>query len=205
MRCKYPRLLTIYAWEMGTKKSDNFNMSEGFVAVMELFRDYKDICIYWTKYYDFQSKVVRGFLKQQLKGNRPIILDPADPTNNIGKRKGWDLIAKEAAYCLRQDCCIIEDASQGWNRARDIQVTVKQTGKETWRLWANPHRPIRKMKPKGKRQLLSSQKTLADYGIFSEVSIPVLKTFPPEIQVFVKESRGQSKPYAIDPDDTIDV
>lgn len=42
-------LLTIYAWEMGTESSENFNLDEGFVAVMELLRDYQDICVYWTK------------------------------------------------------------------------------------------------------------------------------------------------------------
>lgn len=57
--------------------------------------------------------------------------------------------------------------------------------------------------PGGARQLLSSQRTLAHYGIFSKVSIRVLETFPPEIQVFVKNSSGQSKPYAIHPDDSI--
>lgn len=106
--------------------------------------------------------------------------------------------------------------------ARDIQVTVKQREKETLRLWVDPYSPIREMKaeirringtsgelrisfqePQGERQLLSSQKTLSDYRIFSKVTVRVLETFSPEIQVFVKDSSGQSKPYAICPDDTI--
>ncbi|XP_055462370.1 2'-5'-oligoadenylate synthase-like protein 2 [Psammomys obesus] len=214
-------LLTIYAWEMGTESSESFRLDAGFVAVMELLRDYEDICIYWTKYYDFRNEVVGNFLKEQLKGDRPIILDPADPTNNLGSRKAWDLVAKEAKHCLRQACCITEDPSGGWHvlRARDIQVIVKQTGKEPWSLWKNPYSPIRKMKadikrtnelhgevrisfqePGGERQLLSSRKTLSDYGIFSKVNIRVLETFPPEIQVFVKFPSGDSKPYAINPD-----
>lgn len=101
-------------------------------------------------------------------------------------------------------------------------MTVKQTGRETWSLWADPYSPIRKMKaeikrkndisgdlrlsfqePQGDRLLLSSQKTLSDYGIFSKVTVRGLETFPPEIQVFVKDSSGQSKPYAIEPDATI--
>lgn len=79
-------------------------------------------------------------------------------------------------------------------------MTVKQKGKETWSLWVNPYSPIRKMKakikrtnstcgelrisfqePQGERQLLSSRKTLSDYGIFSKVTVRVLETFPPEI------------------------
>ncbi|KAM9194879.1 2'-5'-oligoadenylate synthase-like protein 2 [Dugong dugon] len=217
-------LLTIYAWEIGTEKSVNFHMDEGFVAVMKLLRDHEDICIYWTKYYDFQNEVVRNCIKQKLKEYRPVILDPADPTNNLGKGKRWDLVAKEAVYCLRQPCCSTEDPSQGWHiqRARDVQVTVRKSGKEAWTLSVNPYSPIWKMKkeiknicalyghqrlsfqePDGERQPLSSQKTLADYCIFSKVSIRVLEIFPPEIQVFVKESSGQNKPYAINPDDSI--
>ncbi|ERE74883.1 2'-5'-oligoadenylate synthase-like protein 2, partial [Cricetulus griseus] len=164
------------------------------------------------------------FWYQQLMPSGPIILDPADPTNNLGSRNGWDLVAREAFYCLLQTCCWTGILSGSWDvlPAREIQVTVKQTEKETWRLWVDPYSPIRKMKaeikrkngtsgelrisfqdPQGERQLLSSQKTLSDYGIFSKVTIRVLETFPPEIQVFVKESSGQSKPYAIDPGATI--
>ncbi|KFO23755.1 54 kDa 2'-5'-oligoadenylate synthase-like protein 2 [Fukomys damarensis] len=217
-------LLTVYAWEMGTDQKENFNMDEGLAAVMTLLRDYEDICIYWTKYYDFQSETVRNFIKQRLKKSRPIILDPADPTNNLARGRRWDLMAKEAAYCLQQACCWTEDPSGRWHvqRARDVQATVKQTGKEDWTLSVDPYSPIRKMKaeikirndicgyqrlsfqePGGQRKLLSSQKTLAYYGIFSKVNIRVLETSLDEIQVFVKDSSGQSRPYAINPDDTI--
>lgn len=43
---------------------------------------------------------------------RPVILDPTDPTNNVGSGKRWDVMAKEAGYCLRQACC---RSVQGWN------------------------------------------------------------------------------------------
>ena len=106
--------------------------------------------------------------------------------------------------------------------ARDIQVTVKKAGEDPWTLSVNPYSPIWEMKakirrtwdfdgqqrlsfqePGGERQLLSGQKTLAYYGIFSKVNVRVLETFPPEIQVFVKDSSGQSKPYAVQPEDSI--
>ncbi|KAG8504675.1 2'-5'-oligoadenylate synthase-like protein 1, partial [Galemys pyrenaicus] len=203
---------------------ENFNLDEGFIAVMKLLRQYEAICIYWTKYYDFRNEVVRTFIKEQLKESRPVILDPVDPTNNLEKARGWDLVAEEAAYCLEQVCCRSEDPTEGWHvqPARDILVTVKQRGEEAYTLSVNPYQPIWKMKveikkkydlsgrqclsfqePGEERQLLSSRKTLADYRIFSKVYIWVLDTFPPEIQVFVKESSGLSKPYAIQPDDTI--
>ncbi|XP_019504707.1 PREDICTED: 2'-5'-oligoadenylate synthase-like protein 2 [Hipposideros armiger] len=217
-------LLTIYTWEMGTDESENFNLDEGFVAVMELLRDYDRICIYWTKYYDFRNEIVRNYIKQQLRGPRPIILDPADPTNNLGMGKCWDLVAKEAAYCLGQACCSTEDSCDDWHvqPARDVQVTVKQAGNGVCKLSVDPYSPIWKMKPEikrtfgltgnqrlsfqepgGKRQLLSSQRTLADYGIFSKVNVRMLETFPGEIQVFVENSSGHSKPYAIYPDDSV--
>lgn len=217
-------LLTIYAWEMGTDESESFSLDEGLVAVMELLQNYEDICIYWTKYYDFQNEAVKNQIKQQLKESRPVILDPADPTNNLGRKRNWDVVAKEAAHCLRQVCCTTVDPSQRWHvqRARDVQVTVKQTGLETWNLSVDPYSPIWKMKAEikkknpisgqqrlsfqeagGERRLLSSQQTLADYGIFSKVNVRVLETFPPEIQVFVKDSSGHSTPYAIHPEDTI--
>ncbi|XP_006886156.1 PREDICTED: 2'-5'-oligoadenylate synthase-like protein 2-like [Elephantulus edwardii] len=107
-------------------------------------------------------------------------------------------------------------------RARDVCVTVRKTGEDSLTLFVNPYSPVWKMKPMikshyglkgqqrlsfqnpdGDRQLLSSQQTLADFGIFSKVSIRILETFPPEIQIFVKELGGQNKPYAIDPDDSI--
>ncbi|XP_048198772.1 2'-5'-oligoadenylate synthase-like protein 2 isoform X2 [Perognathus longimembris pacificus] len=209
---------------MGTDKSENFSLDEGLIAVMELLRDYKDVCIYWTKYYNFQNEVVKNTIKQQLKNPRPVILDPADPTNNLGRRRGWDLLSQEAGNCLWQVCCFKRFSSPGWQvqRARDVQVTVKQRGGKALSLCVDPYRAIWKMKAEikeasvlqgqlrlsfletdGNRQLLSSQKTLADYGIFSKVTVWALETFPPQIQVYVKEPSGQSRPYAIDPDDTV--
>lgn len=109
-----------------------------------------------------------------------------------------------------------------FQRARDVQVTVKQTGQETWSISVPPYNPIWRIKaeikkrnlvfgeqrlsfqePGGERKLLSSHRSLGDYGIFSKVTIRVLDTFPPQIQVFVKDASGQSTPYAIYPDDTI--
>lgn len=87
-------LLTIYAWEMGTNKNESFNLDEGFIAVMKLLRDYEDICIYWTKYYDFENEVVRIFIKKQLKECRCVgcitfsckLIE--NPTHTVFKIKG---------------------------------------------------------------------------------------------------------------------
>uniref|UniRef100_H3BFZ3 2'-5' oligoadenylate synthase n=1 Tax=Latimeria chalumnae TaxID=7897 RepID=H3BFZ3_LATCH len=96
-------LLTIYVWETGSGK-ESFKTEEGFRTVLEMICNYEDICVYWTEYYDFQNAVVGNHLRKMLTAKRPIILDPADPTGNVASGGRWDLLAKEAAECLRTPC-----------------------------------------------------------------------------------------------------
>nr|XP_005990339.1 PREDICTED: 2'-5'-oligoadenylate synthase-like protein 2 isoform X1 [Latimeria chalumnae] len=93
-------LLTIYVWEKGSGKED-FKTEEGFRTVLEVICNYKHICIYWTEYYDIQHEFIGKYLKKQLSGERPIILDPADPTGNVARRGRWDLVAEEARKHFR--------------------------------------------------------------------------------------------------------
>ncbi|XP_065407473.1 2'-5'-oligoadenylate synthase 3-like isoform X2 [Chrysemys picta bellii] len=60
-------LLTIYAWESGTKGAENFSTSEGFPMVMELLCRYQELCVYWTEFYDLQSSVIGPHVKQLLR------------------------------------------------------------------------------------------------------------------------------------------
>nr|XP_010597281.1 2'-5'-oligoadenylate synthase-like protein isoform X1 [Loxodonta africana] len=219
-------LLTIYAWEMGTQKDENFRLDEGLTTVMELLQAYEFVCIYWTKYYTFQNLVIENFVRKQLKKDRPIILDPADPTRNVAEGYRWDIVAQRACQCLKQDCCYDnqEFPVTSWNvkRARDIQVTVEQRNYFDLILWVDPYEPIKKIRekiqqnrgysglqrlsfqePGGERQLLSSHCSLAYYGVFSNTRIYLLETFSPEIQVFVKNQDGRSHAYAIDPNNCI--
>ncbi|XP_004396706.1 PREDICTED: 2'-5'-oligoadenylate synthase-like protein [Odobenus rosmarus divergens] len=215
-------LLTIYAWEMGTQEKENFRLDKGFTTVMELLQEYKFLCIYWTKYYTFQNPVIKDFVRKQLKRDRPIILDPADPTHNVAEGYRWDIVAQRACHCLKQNCCYDdkENPVPSWTvkRAQDIQVTVEQRGYSDLILRVNPYEPIKKVQqkiwqtrdsmglhhlsfqePGGKRQLLSSQCSLADYSIFSNICLCLVETTSLEIQVFVKNPDGGSLAYAIDP------
>nr|XP_002763695.2 2'-5'-oligoadenylate synthase-like protein isoform X1 [Callithrix jacchus]XP_035113738.2 2'-5'-oligoadenylate synthase-like protein isoform X1 [Callithrix jacchus] len=215
-------LLTIYAWEMGTEENENFMLDEGFTTVMDLLLEYEVICIYWTKYYTLQNPVIEDFVRKQLKKERPVILDPADPTHNVAEGYRWDIVAQRASQCLKQDCCYDdrENPVPSWNvkRARDVHVTVEQRGYPNFKLIVNPYEPIKKIKekirrsrgysglqrlsfqvPGDERQLLSSRSSLAKYGIFSHTHIYLLEAIPPEIQVFVKNPDGESYAYAIDP------
>ncbi|XP_012975254.2 2'-5'-oligoadenylate synthase 3 isoform X1 [Mesocricetus auratus] len=103
-------LLTVYAWEQGSR-NPQFNMAEGFRTVLELVGQYRQLCIYWTINYSAEDKTIGDFLKMQLQKPRPIILDPADPTGNLGHNARWDLLAKKATDCTSALCCMDKNGS----------------------------------------------------------------------------------------------
>uniref|UniRef100_A0A8C0WF02 2'-5' oligoadenylate synthase n=1 Tax=Castor canadensis TaxID=51338 RepID=A0A8C0WF02_CASCN len=103
-------LLTVYAWEQGSRDSQ-FSMATGFRTVLELVTQYRQLCVYWTVNYSTEDETVRDFLKLQLQKPRPIILDPADPTGNLGHNARWDLLAKEAVACMAALCCTGRDGA----------------------------------------------------------------------------------------------
>ncbi|XP_062999899.1 2'-5'-oligoadenylate synthase 2-like [Elgaria multicarinata webbii] len=80
-------------------------MAEGFRTVLWLLQQHRQLCIFWTLNYDFQDKTLKGYLQGQLRKSRPVLLDPADPTRNLGEGSRWDLLAKEAEGCSQQRCC----------------------------------------------------------------------------------------------------
>ncbi|XP_025973172.2 2'-5'-oligoadenylate synthase 1 [Dromaius novaehollandiae] len=109
-------LLTVYAWEEGSGET-NFSMAEAFRTVLELLQHYQQLCVYWTVNYDFSNETLRSYLSRQLSKSRPVILDPADPTNIVGNGSRWDLVAKEAEKCCRQQCCMSSSGTpvRPWN------------------------------------------------------------------------------------------
>ncbi|XP_023576321.1 2'-5'-oligoadenylate synthase 2 [Octodon degus] len=98
-------LLTIYAWQQGNGMED-FSTAEGFRTVLELVTKYQQLSIYWTDNYNFQDETTRQFLLAQLQRTRPIILDPAEPTGDVGggDRWCWHLLAKEAKEWFSSLC-----------------------------------------------------------------------------------------------------
>ncbi|CAO2629435.1 2'-5'-oligoadenylate synthase 1A [Lemmus lemmus] len=77
-----PELLTLYAWELGSRDTE-FNIAHGFPTVLELVTKYRQLRIYWTKYYEFEDQYISKYLHNHLRRTRPMILDPADPTGNV--------------------------------------------------------------------------------------------------------------------------
>uniref|UniRef100_A0A8C6Y8T7 2'-5' oligoadenylate synthase n=1 Tax=Naja naja TaxID=35670 RepID=A0A8C6Y8T7_NAJNA len=122
-------LLTVYAWEQGSGKTI-FNTAEGFRTVLWLIEHYKEIRIYWTEYYDFQNEIIKQYLQKQLCKNRPVILDPADPTANFGEAKGWDRLAEKARCYASMNCCRKRDGSlvQPWDVPLAKEVPWEEGG-----------------------------------------------------------------------------
>uniref|UniRef100_A0ABI7XUK6 2'-5' oligoadenylate synthase n=1 Tax=Felis catus TaxID=9685 RepID=A0ABI7XUK6_FELCA len=58
-------LLTVYAWERGNKQTD-FSTARGFQTVLVLVLNYRELCIYWTNYYDFENPIIKQYLRRQL-------------------------------------------------------------------------------------------------------------------------------------------
>ncbi|XP_067417245.1 2'-5'-oligoadenylate synthase 1-like isoform X2 [Emydura macquarii macquarii] len=174
-------LLTIYAWEVGTESAENFSTAEGFRTVMELLRRYRELCIFWTEFYDLQSPVIGPHVKQLLRAPSPVILDPADPTGTLGQGKKWDLLAKEAAICQAQMFC--------------------KNGLAPIRCW-NVQRLALQEPGMGNQPLLDDQ-TLASYSIFYDTTILMLTTEPQEMEIFVKDQNSRTSPYAVCASDTV--
>lgn len=60
-------LLTIYTWEQGANSNEAFKLAEGFCTVLKLLGQYRDICIYWERYYSLQHHRIGAHLKQLLR------------------------------------------------------------------------------------------------------------------------------------------
>ncbi|XP_054936376.1 2'-5'-oligoadenylate synthase 1 isoform X2 [Physeter macrocephalus] len=98
-------LLTVYAWEQGSMET-RFSTAQGFQTVLELVLKHQHLCIYWTEYYNFENPIIGQYLRRQLAKPRPVILDPADPTGNVGGGDpySWQRLAQEARAWLSYPC-----------------------------------------------------------------------------------------------------
>ncbi|XP_038200639.1 2'-5'-oligoadenylate synthase 1 [Arvicola amphibius] len=127
-------LLTVYAWEQGNGNTE-FSTAQGFLTVLELVTKYRQLRIYWTKYYDFQDQYISSYLLSQLRRARPVILDPADPTGNVAgfHSEGWRWLAEEAVAWLQYPCfkrwdgCLVGS----WDVPTEVDVPYQQV-EENW-------------------------------------------------------------------------
>ncbi|XP_036028111.1 2'-5'-oligoadenylate synthase 2 [Onychomys torridus] len=123
-------LLTVYAWEQGSGM-DKFDTAEGFRTVLDLVIKYQEVCIFWTVNYNFEDELMRSFLLTQIRKKRPVILDPADPTGNVGggDRWCWHLLAEEAKEWLSSLCFELPKKSDSdlERRIQPWKVPVVQT------------------------------------------------------------------------------
>ncbi|XP_027742066.1 2'-5'-oligoadenylate synthase 1-like [Empidonax traillii] len=216
-------LLTIYAWEEGTGSCDSFVMAQGFLTVLKLLCQYQDICIYWEKYYSLQHAEIGAFVKGLLRRDRPVILDPADPTGILGQGKNWGLMAQAAASSCSSLLCLAEVQPWEVQPARRVNIEVKQLSGTRLSMTISPYDTIGKVKeviqkewgiPFYRQHLaqqepgrsninLQDSKTLAAHGIFYSTTLVLLQVEPQEMQVFVKDDKNRTTTYTVLPTDTV--
>ncbi|NXC37596.1 OASL2 protein, partial [Penelope pileata] len=217
-------LLTIYAWEQGTGRKEDFSMAEGFRTVLELLGRHGDICIYWEKYYSLHHERIGAHLKQLMRQPRPVILDPADPTGILGQGKSWDLVAKEAAESCVSLPCVTTARSWNVQPARPVTVEVKNLCGASQRHTVSPSTTAWELKaeiqraggvscyqqrlalqepPGSSLAILQDGASLADHGIFYDTTLVLLHTQPQEMEVLVKDSNNRTSVYTVRPTDTV--
>lgn len=127
-------LLSIYAWQEGSDGHNRFNMAQTFRNVLELICNYENLCIYWTENYNLDdNRELAKFIRGQLAKPRPVILDPADPTGNLGEGYNWEAVAREAEKCL---CQMKNKTSAGHTLLWDLAPTLPES-----LIRKNPRRP----------------------------------------------------------------
>ncbi|XP_078604910.1 2'-5'-oligoadenylate synthase-like protein 2 [Branchiostoma floridae x Branchiostoma japonicum] len=94
----YPlELLCIHTWR------SYMSIAAAFEAVLRKLSDYKSVCAYWTNNY---STITAA----EMLNKRPLILDPANPYNNVADRcRNWDAVAWAARLTLQKPFFRTED------------------------------------------------------------------------------------------------
>ncbi|XP_062890253.1 uncharacterized protein LOC134338391 [Mobula hypostoma] len=202
-------LLTIHAWEQGNRK-ESFDTAEGFRTVLELICRYRELCIYWTDYYDVTNGSLAEFLNNKLRERRPIILDPANPTGNVASSDGWDVMENEARKCLRMPCV---SSVRAWNvqPVKKFTITVTALDGRSLRLHLIVHARISEIKRSVEEEwtipaplqrlvyrgtIMNEDKTLLDSNIFFETEIQLIRLM--EIIVQLPEGNRAVKVSQID-------
>ncbi|XP_074058342.1 2'-5'-oligoadenylate synthase 1-like [Macrotis lagotis] len=125
-------LLTVYAWEHGSQET-HFSTARGFRTVLYLIEKYQELLVYWTVNYAFDD-TIGDYLRSKLKKPRPVILDPADATGDVGGgyRWCWDKLAQEAQRWASAPCFQNWDDSlvQPW----DVQLEQAVKGRSGFSL-----------------------------------------------------------------------
>ncbi|GCC26167.1 hypothetical protein chiPu_0004582 [Chiloscyllium punctatum] len=207
-------LLTIYAWEQGNG-TERFVTAEGFRTVLELICNYQNLHIYWTDHYNVNNQDIVNFLRKKLRGNRPIILDPADPTNNVALSDGWYVMVKEAKKCLSSPCL---SGVQAWKvqPKAQFEITVISLNGSSLPLMANIDTnilmiknhiqqnwsiPVYQQRLMFNETILNGGKTLLDSGIFFEAKLHLLVTN--SMEIFVRHPNGRNLEIKVSPTDKV--
>ncbi|XP_066284330.1 2'-5'-oligoadenylate synthase 1-like [Branchiostoma lanceolatum] len=92
-------LISIYVCETKVGSTSSFNMKQAFKMVMETVVNYSSLRALWTTYYSDRFPVVREKLSST---GSPLVLDPANPWDNVADRcNHWCLVDQAAREALQ--------------------------------------------------------------------------------------------------------
>ncbi|XP_035675454.1 2'-5'-oligoadenylate synthase-like protein 2 [Branchiostoma floridae] len=92
-------LICIYVCETKVGSTSSFNMRQAFKMVMQTAVNYSSLQAWWKTYYSDRFPVVREKLSST---GSPLVLDPANPWDNVADRcKHWCLVEQAAREALQ--------------------------------------------------------------------------------------------------------
>lgn len=87
-------LITIHLSEKHNVNGGTFNTLKAFRSIMEELKNYESLNIIWTKNYS------RCEIPGAIRTERPLLMDPANPMNNLGSTFVWEEIENAAKQVL---------------------------------------------------------------------------------------------------------
>ncbi|XP_028407355.1 2'-5'-oligoadenylate synthase 1A-like [Dendronephthya gigantea] len=101
-------LITIHLWKQNKGYDGTFNTLKAFHGVMEALKEYRSLNVTWTTNYSTSQ------IPSEIRRQRPLVMDPANPTNNVCATFDWDEIKEEAGRVLASPM-MLGISSTNWN------------------------------------------------------------------------------------------
>ncbi|XP_028407254.1 2'-5'-oligoadenylate synthase 3-like isoform X3 [Dendronephthya gigantea] len=87
-------LIIIHLWEENTSGYGRFNTLKAFHGIMKTLDEYQSLNVIWTDNYRIND------IPYHVRCTRPLVMDPANPMNNVCKRFVWEEISIAAREVL---------------------------------------------------------------------------------------------------------
>ncbi|XP_028407251.1 2'-5'-oligoadenylate synthase 3-like isoform X1 [Dendronephthya gigantea] len=87
-------LIIIHLWEENTDRDERFKTLKAFHGVMKTLNEYQSLNVIWTENYRITD------IPYHVRCTRPLVMDPANPMNNVCEPFVWEEISMAAKEVL---------------------------------------------------------------------------------------------------------